>query len=94
MSSEYYNHHQQQLVDHKSSLIQNNYALNIIKIQSKQVPLTAHSLSSPSATILCNSCKSNIAEIFQVNGDYCLYCWQEITYPKLNNINSLIHNPG
>jgi hypothetical protein len=27
--------------------------------------------------------KSNLAEIFQVNGDYCLYCWQEITYPSI-----------
>ena len=84
MSSEHHNnHHQQQLIHHNSSLIQNNYALNIIlKIQSKQVP---HISSSPSSsvTILCNSCKSNLAEIFQVNGDYCLHCWQEITYPSI-----------
>ena len=66
-----------------SSLIQNNYALNIIlKVQSKQVPLMVRS-SSSSVTILCNSCKRNIAEIFQVNGDYCLYCWQRITYPGI-----------
>ena len=85
MSSEYHNnHHQQQLIHHNSSLIQNNYALNIIlKIQPKQVPLMVRGSSSSSITILCNSCKSNLAEIFQVNGDYCMYCWQEITYPSI-----------
>jgi hypothetical protein len=30
--------------------------------------------------IFCDNCKSNAAEIFQVNGDYCLNCWQEITH--------------
>jgi hypothetical protein len=84
MSSEYhYHNHQQQLIDHYASLIQNNYTLDIIlKIQPKQVPLISRSPSS-SVTILCNSCKSNLAEIFQVNGDYCLYCWQKITYPGI-----------
>jgi hypothetical protein len=28
--------------------------------------------------IKCSSC--NNAEIFQVNGDYCLHCWQEKTH--------------
>ena len=82
MSINYHNHHQQ-LIDYKSSLIQNSYTLDIIlKIQSKQVPLMSRSPSS-SVAILCNSCKSNLAEIFQVNGDYCLYCWQKITYPGI-----------
>jgi hypothetical protein len=31
---------------------------------------------------LCNDCRY-IAEIFQVNGDYCLHCWQEKTYPDV-----------
>jgi hypothetical protein len=32
---------------------------------------------------LCNDCKYRIAEIFQVNGDYCLHCWQEKAYPDM-----------
>jgi hypothetical protein len=28
----------------------------------------------------CDNCKSGEAEIFQVNGDYCLQCWQELTH--------------
>jgi hypothetical protein len=31
----------------------------------------------------CNHCEENLAEIFQDNGDYCLECWQDLTYPKL-----------
>ena len=82
MSTNYLNHHQQ-LIDYKSSLIQNSYTLDIIlKIQPKQVPLISCSPSS-SVAILCNSCKSNLAEIFQVNGHYCLHRWQEITYPSI-----------
>jgi hypothetical protein len=34
---------------------------------------------------LCNDCKYRVAEIFQVNGDYCLQCWQEKTYPDVQN---------
>ncbi|MBV9666943.1 MAG: hypothetical protein JO327_02305 [Nitrososphaeraceae archaeon] len=43
--------------------------------------------SSPSASTptthntRCDRCKDRLAEIFQVNGDYCLDCWQELTYP-------------
>ena len=29
---------------------------------------------------VCNYCKSKPAEIFQVNGEYCLECWQTITH--------------
>lgn len=29
---------------------------------------------------VCNQCKSRPAEIFQINGDYCLECWQTITH--------------
>jgi hypothetical protein len=81
MNTKYHNH--QQLIHHNPSLIQNNYYLDItLKIQSNQNPFATNSSSSP-ITILCNGCESNIAEIFQVNGDYCLYCWQEITYPRI-----------
>ncbi len=31
----------------------------------------------------CDSCDDKPAEIFQVEGDYCLDCWQERTYPNL-----------
>jgi hypothetical protein len=31
----------------------------------------------------CDRCKDGLAEIFQVNGDYCLARWQELTYPNL-----------
>lgn len=29
---------------------------------------------------VCNHCKSRPAEIFQINGEYCLECWQTITH--------------
>ena len=29
---------------------------------------------------LCIHCKSKPAEIFQVNGEFCLDCWQTITH--------------
>ncbi len=29
---------------------------------------------------VCNQCKSRPAEIFQINGEYCLDCWQTITH--------------
>jgi hypothetical protein len=28
----------------------------------------------------CIECQVNPAEIFQINGEYCLECWQEITH--------------
>jgi anaerobic ribonucleoside-triphosphate reductase len=34
-------------------------------------------------TTVCNRCKTNLAEIFQESGEYCLLCWQEKTYPNL-----------
>lgn len=30
--------------------------------------------------IVCNQCKVRPAEIFQINGEYCLECWQTITH--------------
>jgi hypothetical protein len=29
---------------------------------------------------LCKECQLRPAEIFQINGDYCLECWQIITH--------------
>ena len=40
-------------------------------------------LSTSSVTIICKHCKTNLAEIFQESGDYCLNCWQEITCPNV-----------
>jgi hypothetical protein len=31
----------------------------------------------------CGYCSENKAEIFQVTGDYCLHCWQEVTHPNV-----------
>jgi len=31
--------------------------------------------------LFCDSCKIKLAKIFQEEGDYCLECWQERTYP-------------
>ena len=28
----------------------------------------------------CIQCQVKPAEIFQINGEYCLECWQEITH--------------
>jgi len=28
----------------------------------------------------CIQCQYRPAEIFQINGEYCLECWQEITH--------------
>ena len=36
-----------------------------------------------SVTTVCNLCKTNLAEIFQESGDYCLHYWQEITCPNV-----------
>ena len=39
--------------------------------------------NTTSITTICNYCKTNLAEIFQESGDYCLCCWQEITCPEV-----------
>jgi hypothetical protein len=33
--------------------------------------------------IPCSICHESEASIFQTDGEYCLYCWQEITHPKI-----------
>jgi hypothetical protein len=30
----------------------------------------------------CNICDDKPADIFQIEGDYCLDCWQNRTYPN------------
>ena len=32
---------------------------------------------------ICNICNDKSADIFQVDGEYCLECWQKQTYPNL-----------
>jgi hypothetical protein len=32
------------------------------------------------ADSVCVQCQVKPAEIFQVNGEYCLECWQDITH--------------
>ncbi len=32
---------------------------------------------------LCDSCDHRPADIFQVEGDNCLDCWQKLTHPNL-----------
>jgi hypothetical protein len=46
--------------------------------------LTSKIVSSPSIT--CNHCQTNIAEIFQESGEFCLHCWQERTYPNVQGL--------
>jgi hypothetical protein len=31
---------------------------------------------------LCMECQAKPAEIFQINGEYCLDCWQDITHTR------------
>jgi hypothetical protein len=42
-----------------------------------------HVFQSMTSVTIRNLCKTNPAEIFQDNGDYCLCCWQEITCPNV-----------
>lgn len=32
---------------------------------------------------ICINCNNNKAEIYQVNGDYCLECWQRLTHAEI-----------
>ena len=66
------------LVDHRNTIPM------FKRVQSKQVLLTMIDYpNTTSVIIVCNHCKTNLAEIFQENGDYCLCCWQEITCPNV-----------
>ena len=55
------------------------------EVKSKQfLVMIDDSKSTSLATItICVHCKTNLAEIFQDNGDYCIQCWQEITFPNV-----------
>ena len=35
---------------------------------------------SDADSYVCLECQVRPAEIFQINGEYCLDCWQEITH--------------
>lgn len=39
--------------------------------------------SKPIALVICQLCKRASAEIFQVDGDYCLECWQDKTHTSV-----------
>ena len=55
------------------------------EVKSKQFLLMIDDSKSTSVTTItiCNHCKTNLAEIFQESGDYCLCCWQEKTFPDI-----------
>ena len=50
---------------------------------SRQVLLMIDYTNATSVTTICNRCKTNLAEIFQESGEFCLHCWQEITCPNV-----------
>ena len=62
-----------------------NTAPTFKRVQPEQVLLMIdyRNTTSPSASVVCNHCKINPAEIFQESGEFCLCCWQEITYPNV-----------
>jgi protein-arginine kinase activator protein McsA len=33
----------------------------------------------------CSNCKTNLAAIFQADGDFCAECWQIITHPNVEH---------
>jgi len=39
--------------------------------------------SKPDTLIICESCKEAKAEIFQIDGNYCLSCWQAKTHTNV-----------
>jgi hypothetical protein len=55
------------------------------RVQSEQVlpMINYRNTTSSSASTICYHCKNNPAEIFQESGEFCLHCWQEITYPNV-----------
>jgi hypothetical protein len=60
------------MIDHKISVQTFNRRMESQSFLLRPKVLTLHHL-----------CKTNLAEIFQESGDYCLHCWQEITYPNV-----------
>ncbi|HKG87852.1 MAG TPA: hypothetical protein VKA95_05960 [Nitrososphaeraceae archaeon] len=54
------------------------------RVQSEEVLLVIdYRNTTSSGSAVCNHCKNNPAEIFQESGEFCLHCWQEITYPNV-----------
>jgi len=49
--------------------------------------LTSNAANKPGFTddsiSICSRCEVKPAEIFQINGEYCLDCWQNITHTDL-----------
>jgi hypothetical protein len=45
--------------------------------------MTNYTNATAPTTQACNHCKTNLAEIFQESGDYCLHCWQDKTCPNV-----------
>ena len=68
-----------------ASLVVHRNNIRMFKgVQStRQVLLMIDYPNVTSVTTVCNRCKTNLAEIFQESGDYCLCCWQEITCPNV-----------
>jgi hypothetical protein len=54
------------------------------RVQPEQLLLMVDYRNATSfASVVCNRCKNNPAEIFQESGEFCLHCWQERTYPNV-----------
>ncbi|HEX7033501.1 MAG TPA: hypothetical protein VF172_10925 [Nitrososphaera sp.] len=34
-------------------------------------------------SMMCGHCGKQPAEIFQITGDYCIGCWQEVTHSRV-----------
>lgn len=49
--------------------------MHILDKSAKKIKGIAHAESYQ-----CMECQVKPAEIFQINGEYCLECWQEITH--------------
>ena len=61
-----------------------NTAPTFKRVQPEQVLLMIdYRNTTLSASVVCNHCKNNPAEIFQESGELCLHCWQERTYPNV-----------
>jgi hypothetical protein len=45
--------------------------------------ITCDDKDANSSASICNVCNGKPADIFQVEGEYCLDCWQKKTYPNL-----------
>jgi hypothetical protein len=39
--------------------------------------------AGPGYDDVCEYCSIRLAEIFQVTGNFCITCWQELTHPNV-----------